>query len=644
MRPVVYLICCILLCLTATAQKNKDIPSFGNVEKSELLLSDCSFDKNADAMVLFDVEETFCSMSASSFFAQTERRTRIKILKQSGLKYADIRIPYLIPNEKIKNLTAQTYNLDASGKIIITKVDKKYVYDKKINKRNGEIIFSFPEVKAGSVLEYKYSNSGSLVDDWRFQTSIPVKLSRFIINFPPQITVATIPICSIPLDSSKGSDANNIVQSFTMHNIPAISEEPFMNCKEDYLQRLEAHIISIDFPVYGRKSIEPTWPQIIKAILQDEDFGLQLKKHIPHTADLDHQLSGTNNELKKMKIIHEFVRKNMEWNGYNSIWALDGVKAAWINKRGTSGEINLILLNLLKDAQLNAQAVLVKQSKNGTINMYNPGYNQFDKVLAYVKIGNDDYILDATDKHTPAALIPLDVVSTEGLVIKKPETNEWNWKTLWKNKNDYKTSVILSGSVKENGELEGNAEIYYDNYARISKAEAIIESHEKFIDNEYIAKNPGVNIAEFKNENLYNDTATLKTHFSFKKQLNTTGDYLYFNVNLFSGLETNPFIANSRVSDIFFGASQKFTINASFAIPENYVFDIVPKNVKMIMPDTSIVYSRIAGIAEDMNTISLKMILEFRKPVYSVNDYPEFHEFYRQLFNFLNEQIVIKKK
>ncbi|MBI1780050.1 MAG: DUF3857 and transglutaminase domain-containing protein [Sphingobacteriales bacterium] len=646
MRPFVYLISGILLCLTASAQKSKDIPSFGNVDKSELQMTECAFDKNADALVLFDLEETVSTISTTtgSFFAETERRVRIKILKQSGAKQADIHIPYWTQSEKIKSLSAQTYNLDAPGNIVVTKVDKKNIYDKQVNKRRSEIVFTFPEVKAGSIIEYKFSNYGSLVNDWYFQRSIPVKLSRFIINFPTELIVTAIPFCTMPLETNKGLEVNSQVQTFTMKDIPGLQDEPYMTSKDDYLQRVEAHISAIDMPGYPRRNLVPSWPEVIKTIMQDEDFGLQLKRNIPRTADLDQQLQNVTEPVKKMKIIHEYVRKNMEWNGYDNIWALDGVRSAWKDKKGTSGEINLILINLLKDANLDVKPILVRQAENGAINMFNPGYRQFDKVLAYVKIGDNDYFLDATEKHTPSTLIPLDVVATEGLVISKLDTYEWGWKTLWDEKDDYKTLSVVSGDIKENGEMEGKAEIIYANYARLEKASGIKAGQEKFIEKTYTSKNTGTTISDFKAENVEDDTMSLKTSFGYKQQLSSSGDYIYFNTNLFTGLEENPFTAENRVSDIVFGANQKYVINASFTIPENYVFDAIPKNIRMIMPDTSIAFSRMAGVQEDLNMISMKILLEFKKPIYPVSNYPEFQEFYKQLFTFLSEQVVIKKK
>src|SRR5207247_1115776 len=129
--------------------------------------------------------------------------------------------------------------------------------------------------------------------------------------------------------------------------------------EDDYLQRLETKLIAINLSGYPRKSLVYTWPQVIRSLMEDEDFGLQLKKNIPRTQDLDDMLKKITRPYDKMVMIHDYVRKNMQWNGYDNIWALDGVKSAWKDKKGTSGEINLILVNLLKDAGLTAHPLLV---------------------------------------------------------------------------------------------------------------------------------------------------------------------------------------------------------------------------------------------------------------------------------------------
>ena len=61
----------------------------------------------------------------------------------------------------------------------------------------------------------------------------------------------------------------------------------------------------------------------------------------------------------------------------------------------------------------------------------------------------------------------------------------------------------------------------------------------------------------------------------------------------------------------------------------------------MIMPDTSISFTRMSTVSE--NQLSVRINLEFKKPFYTTNEYPYFKEFYKKLFDILNEQFVIRK-
>ncbi|MDX1956772.1 MAG: hypothetical protein SFU20_14680, partial [Chitinophagaceae bacterium] len=75
---------------------------------------------------------------------------------------------------------------------------------------------------------------------------------------------------------------------------------------------------------------------------------------------------------------------------------------------------------------------------------------------------------------------------------------------------------------------------------------------------------------------------------------------------------------------------------------EGYEWDALPKNLRMIMPDTSISITRISQVSNDR--LSMRITIDFKKPFFSVQEYDAFHEFYKQLFDILNEQYVIKKK
>jgi Domain of Unknown Function with PDB structure (DUF3857) len=405
MKRSCFLFCSIFLLFNVHAQKMLKLPGFGDVDKAELQMTGCSFEKGAAAMVIFDEAESVFRLNLSSpispYFEQTDHHVRIKIFNEKGFANANIKIRYPTSDKTVSiiRLNAQTYNLDDAGNMVVTKVDKASIYDKVINTRYSEKIFAFPNVKAGSVIEYSYRLDNASRGEWYFQKSIPVQYSRFIIDFPPELVVSVTPYCSLPLSQQRNDKQGDGNYSwYAMSNLPGLADEPFMSCREDYLQRLECNLIALDFPGIPRKNLIRTWPGIIKELIDDDDFGRQLNKNLPRTSELEALIRPVDDDYKRMCIIHKYVRNNMEWNKYDNIWAMDGVKSAWKDKKGTSGEINLILINLLKDAGLKVSPILVSTRENGIINTGLAGYGQFDKVLAYVQIKDKVYVLDATEK------------------------------------------------------------------------------------------------------------------------------------------------------------------------------------------------------------------------------------------------------
>lgn len=82
-----------------------------------------------------------------------DRHKRIKIFNINGKDNANIRIEFYGGNrlEYINGLQAQTINL-VDGKPEITKLDKKLIYTEQIDKNRSALVFSMPNVKAGSII------------------------------------------------------------------------------------------------------------------------------------------------------------------------------------------------------------------------------------------------------------------------------------------------------------------------------------------------------------------------------------------------------------------------------------------------------------------------------------------------------------
>jgi hypothetical protein len=631
-------------------QAQELVSTFGTVSKADLESRKSLLDEKAEAEVIFSLAEIELTFYNGLLEVLVRKHERIKIFNEKGLEEANIKIKYLSQNnmELISKMEAQTYNLDNNGNIVVTKLEKKSVYDKKINNKISNQVFTMPEVKAGSIIEYKYlvRQNSPFIRDWYFQKNIPVRYSCVKFNYPEEFLFNPVFHTSIPYTYNTKKNGFRSEQTLMMKDVPAFREEPYLSCEDDYLERVSFNLNGYFSPTVNINLVE-TWPKIIKQLMADEDFGSQLKKNIPSTKELDDQLKLMSSPVDKMVAIHRFVKKTMTWDGYTSIWATDGVKYAWDKKKGNSGEINLILVNLLKEAGLQAYPVLLSTRDNGKVNTINADLDQFNTVMAYVKIDGKEYFLDGTDKQTPSHLIPKKILYTEGLVISKVDfeksfsEQDWGWITIWNNKQKYTHRVNLAGEVKADGQITGEAFINSIDYARIADVSDYTASKENFVADHFTKLYSGLKLIDFKTGNMEKDSMPMEQTVKFSMPLNSSGDYQYFTLNLFSGLHENIFLSDSRSTDILFAYNQSYSISGSFGLPEGYEFEELPKNMKMILPDTSIILSRLIQV--DNNRLQFRINVDINKPFYTIKEYPVLQEFYKKMYMTLNEQIVIKK-
>ena len=186
----------VLLIISHVTFAQKGLPEFGKIDKEDLQMKECDIDKDAVAYKLIDYGDVSYQTGRDVFKIVTERRIRIKILKDKGLDYANIKIQFYSKNnvEDISNIAGYTYNLDDAGNIITTKLDKASIFKKPLDNQFSEVVFTMPGVKAGSVIEYKFKDAEetfSHLDDWYFQDEIPTRISIYKISIPEMFRFVT---------------------------------------------------------------------------------------------------------------------------------------------------------------------------------------------------------------------------------------------------------------------------------------------------------------------------------------------------------------------------------------------------------------------------------------------------------------------
>ena len=631
-----------------------ELPPYGEIDKADLRLKTCEFDRGAEAYELMSSGDVYYKVIDGDFNIVTERRLRIKILTEKGIEKSKIQIRFFSMEnyETVKDVSGITYNLDSAGNIVTSQLDKGTITVKKIDNQVSEMSFALPSVKVGSVIEYRFTKnrkSISNIDDWYFQDDIPTRISVYRIAIPAMFIFNSKVFAYQDIEQERDVINEEAVyrkkhmqfasqlKTYTLENVSGLKKEPFMGASKDYLQRVAFQLSGIKFGNGDREEISATWEQLSAGILNNEAFGGQITKNISNTKNLDESLANTQGDYNKMAAVYDYVRKKIAWNGERGIYPSFGVRQAWDKKKGNEADLNFILINLLRNQGIAAYPLLVSTKDNGTVNVQYPFLQQFNTTMACVVIEDKKYILNAADKYNEAYLVPSNVLNNDAFVV---DNSKGGWIVLSSDNALLQNDVSLDIQINPMDSLTGKAVIKSYNYAKNQKLKIWEKDTSSFI-NYYRAPDSLLQIKNIKVEGADVDSAALTQKFDFAMLMNSKKDHDSFSVNLFQGLKDNPFVSDERKTDINFNYRQSYTIEGKIAIPEDYVFGL-SKNSELMMPDSSIILEKY--FYADNSNLNFKINLDFKKTYYDVKDYPQLEEFYKKLYTALNEKIAIKKK
>jgi len=621
----------------------QQFPEYGLLTKEEINLKECAFDKEADAVVL--IHEAISNYDDQHRLV-TYHHVKLKIFTNKGFPSASVVLPFYRQNEfeTIDQVEGMTLNPSENLQVEKSKLERKSIFTQKENERIGKVVFTFPAIQAGSIINYKYRSTmkhyGGL-EDWNFQERLPVLQSKYKLFILPNVEFAYRVNKSpeLPIVVKKVASEGSV--NFEMQNIPGLGNEPYMDSRNDYLQKVTFQLSGFAMGTQNSKKYMTSWDEAIRELLNTKEFGSQLGKNIPGTEEFLNKVRAIASPEEKMKSVFNYVRSGMNWNGLYSKYSVDGVKDAWQKKTGNSADINLILTNLLKDAGIEAYPMLVSERFHGKVNISYPFLDQFNSVFVCANINNRKYYLDATDKTIPAHLTPVDILNTTAFVVNRKAGGLVN---ITNDTAKYKESVLLELKLADNGLLNGEVTVSSSDYARILKLEEYKTDRNIFL-NKYFKFDGGVISPEdLQLSNIGNDSLPLKQHAKFSTTLNTTEDFSFLPLNLFTGFEVNPFLSEHRFSNINFGYGRYINLNLYLQLPENYVVDELPKSIKLTNPEQDIIFIRQLSFDKESSSISCMLIFDFKKSLYEADTYPVIKEMYQKIFKYLSEPLILKKK
>ncbi len=642
------LITFILICTVSlvNAQEYK----FGKVSKAELSQKVYPLDSSANAAILYKKRTTTTELSMGEITLSTTIHMRIKIYNKEGFDWATHQI-YLSSSknsdkETVYSIKAVTYNLE-NGKVVSTKLSKKEVFSETKSKFLRVKKFTMPNIKEGCVVEWKYTVRSPFytsVDDVVLQYSIPVKkyegritlLGFFTFN---KRTKGYFPFhVKEEARNNPNFETTDKIYVISAENIPALKEEAYVNNIDNYRSGMVFEVSKMTIPGRVYKSFSHNWNDIAKNIYQSPSFGGELHKRGFIKDDVAALKATLKTDSEKIVGAFEFVKSKVKWNEYNGKFVIDGVKEAYKTGAGNTAEINLLLVNILRQLGLNANPVLLSTRDNGVPLI--PTSDGLNYVIAAVEMAEGVVLLDATEPYSTPNVLPLRDLNWQGRIVREDGTSDGIGLTPV---SPIKETSNMSITIDEDGYIKGmkrttytdlNALHYRNRYAKVKDEDIIAKIEER---------NENIEIENFRITNKRKAYKPLTEMYTFSSEdlIEEIGGDLYFKPLFFDALTENPFKLKSRVYPIDFGTPFVDKQTVSISIPEGYTVSSLPENLAIGLPNNYGVYKFV--ISPTDSKILLRTVLEINTSVYPSSHYNELKEFYKLIATKNAEQIVLKK-
>jgi hypothetical protein len=634
-------------------------------------------DSTTNAVIISDLGITDFTGNKQGWFSYIfKRRTRIKILNKKAFELATIKIPLYVHDEDrevLSDVAAVTSNLE-NGQVIETKLEKADLFTTKKDKNHFVQKFTMPAVKEGSIIEYSYTVTSDFyfnIPSWEFQNiDYPCLWSEYQVTIPSLLVYIFNHYGVHPFTTDKSDEghamysvvqpadggalgsqertfsinANTVKRRWVIKDVPAFYVENFLSSPINYLDRISFQLHQT-YNGETTKDVMPTWKQATEELLKREDFGAFMygdENNFWMNDVLEAVAKDNNSALQQAKNIYYYVANNYTCTNHYDRTLSTNLHDVYKKRSGTVGDVNLLLIALLRKKGVNASPVLLSTREYG----YNyPGYPVMDRlnyVICRAEIDGTVYFLDASHANLGFGNLPGNCYNGHARVISRtdsasiffmPDSLKERTFTMVNIVNDAQKKGVLSGSYqKQSGQLES-----------FEIRSAVAEKGEpKYFEELKTAARNEADIFNIWIDSLKNPEQPVKVESEFNLKTGDNTDIIYFNPVLWAGYGHNPFAAAIRKYPV----EMPYPINDTYVlimeIPAGFEVDEMPK-------PTRVSYNGGEGsfeylVQKNEASLQLRCTLQLKKANFDPEDYSTLRDFFAFVVKKESEQVVFKRK
>ena len=648
--------------LAANAQDNINM-KFGKPTKEEMSMTTYEADPQADAVVLCRLTDVEYTVQTSSYLVDYREKCRIKVLKPNGAKYAKVTVPYkknmsvgnnitglrtsfmTIPmdrisgnsafqeqdgsmsegvfgtdgDEMIEDVKATAFNMEGT-KVVKTSLKKSDIVNKTIDGHNYLVEFTVPNVKEGTVIEYEYTIHSQLfweLRDWYAQCDIPVVFAKLDMNIPnflifniedhgiQRLTyTCTAGSMKYKVESDPLANPMSVVTNHYVYvgrDLKGMPKDDFVWNVKDYWAGITAELKQYRLRGMNQMDYAQTWEKIDNMLLEDPALGLQFSSHSPLRDELNAaHVADIADQRERMAAVCKLVLDKVKWDGTYRLATTDDNTGATL-KRGTgsNADVNMLLIQSLRDAGLQAYPVVLRTRDEGMMPYNFPSISKLNSYVVGVQFQNGSTaFVDASSENGFINALPAQLqVESARLII--PD-NKSQWVNLQKLSRP-KVTTVIEATLSAQGLLKGKQTTLRSGIGQETKEEKEISLQ---------------------------GTADAST--------------ISFSPYSLLPIRENPFTEDQRQLPVEFPTTESDQVIINITLPEGYAVEDPPQSIAATTPDKGI-SGRLATYPSE-GKVDVHYQFSINKVAHPNKNYPAIKDMFALFAQHSKDVLVVKKK
>ena len=654
MKNYLLVLCC-WLAMTVSAQATIE-PNlkWGKPTQQELTMTEYAADKDADAVELFRDVNVYYAFINGDFRVINNVKCRLKVLKPEGKHVADGEI--LIwrnssndTHEVVRALKATAYNLE-NGKVVKTKMESSSVHEEELDTNDKLLKFSVPQVRVGTVIEYEYrleSDYYYQLRDWYAQSNIPVLYTRYSVSIPEWLSFHIEESGMNTLEKQTDSNSLTVGEEhvnteehiFIGRNLPALKDDDYVWRAEDYGSKVTHELQGIYIPGYVHKNYSSTWKDIDERLEKDDEFGGRIKKSSPLKDDiLAAGIPQIADSRERFEAIWKMLTKRVRWNGSYAFWAKSGNKVLK-EGTGTNADINFLLINMLHDAGIEAEPVVLRLRNRGRLPLSHASLKYLSTFVVAIELNDSTTaFFDSSVEDGYLNVLPACLSVERARLIRKGKSKTGGWVNL-QTIAQGTTRSIIQATLTEDGQLSGTmtnalsgeaAATLRKRWRTAKDSTELI--HQMQEDNDFT-------ISDYQLQGRHDFSPNLRETITFTKQCSTADGIIYLNPLVVAPINKNPFTAETRNLPVELPYRQRETVNVMLTLPDGWQIEETPKPIVLKFDGIT---ARIMS-SQNGNQLSVAYKLDIQRTFFTQQQYQDLKAFMEKLVESCKNIITLTK-